>query len=173
VSSVARRSSKESQYTTSWQTYPQYQIKTDVERLAQMTAPIRNDFLGSRQLCSYSRTFEHFMETLGSLLCSQELVPILSQTDPVHTTPPFLRSILILSVYILGLPSGLFPSGFPTNILHAFLFPPFHATYPAHLIFLDLTILIIFGEQCKLLNQRLGAFRTLNKIYDYHKITEF
>jgi hypothetical protein len=38
------------------------------------------------------------------------LVPILSQINPVHTS---------------GLPSGLFPSGFPTNILHAFLFYPF------------------------------------------------
>jgi hypothetical protein len=29
----------------------------------------------------------------------------------------------------LGLPSGLFPSGFPTNILHAFLLSPIPATY--------------------------------------------
>jgi hypothetical protein len=32
----------------------------------------------------------------------------------------------------LSLPSGLLPSGFLTNILHAFLFSPIHATYPAH-----------------------------------------
>jgi hypothetical protein len=38
------------------------------------------------------------------------VVPILSQIDPVHTTPYNLRSILILC---LDLPSGLFPSGFP------------------------------------------------------------
>jgi hypothetical protein len=57
---------------------------------------------------------------------SPPLVPILSQIDPVHTTPSYLRSILILSTYLrLGLPSGLFPSGFPTNILHAFLLSPF------------------------------------------------
>jgi hypothetical protein len=35
----------------------------------------------------------------------------------------------------LGLPSGLFPCGFPTNILYAFLFPPLHSCYmpcPSH-----------------------------------------
>jgi hypothetical protein len=34
----------------------------------------------------------------------------------------------------LCFPCGLFPSGFPTNILHTFLLFPIHATCPAHLI---------------------------------------
>jgi hypothetical protein len=33
----------------------------------------------------------------------------------------------------LGLPSCLLPSGFPTNILYAFIFSPIHSTFPAHL----------------------------------------
>jgi hypothetical protein len=54
---------------------------------------------------------------------SPPLVPI-SQIDPVHTTPSYL-SIFILSTHLcLGLPSGLFPSGLPTNILCAVLFSP-------------------------------------------------
>jgi hypothetical protein len=91
------------------------------------------------------------MESEGSLPCSQEpsTGPYTEpDIDPVHTTPSYLRSILILYAHLhLGLPSGLFPSGFPTNILHAFLFYPIHATCPAHLILLNLIILFTPGEE--------------------------
>jgi hypothetical protein len=48
------------------------------------------------------------------------------QSSPYHPNLSLIRSISTLSIRLrLGLPSGLFPSGFPTNILYSFLFFPF------------------------------------------------
>jgi hypothetical protein len=49
----------------------------------------------------------------------------------------------------LGLPSGLFTSGFPTNNLYALFSSPICATWSANLILLDLIVLIILGEEYK------------------------
>ena len=64
--------------------------------------------------------------------------PSLSWASPIQSTyphPTSWRSILILSAHLrLGLPSGLFPSGFPTKTLYA---PPLlthscHMHSPSH-----------------------------------------
>ena len=54
-------------------------------------------------------------------------VPILSQLDPVHSPhPTSWRFIFIWYSHLcLGLPSGLFPSGFPTKTLYMHLLPPY------------------------------------------------
>ena len=63
---------------------------------------------------------------------------------PHHTW----RSILMLSFHLrLGLPSGLFPSGFLTKTLHTPLISPTRATYRSHLILLDLIAWTILGEE--------------------------
>jgi hypothetical protein len=47
----------------------------------------------------------------------------------------------------MGLPSGLFPSGFSTKTLYTPLLSPIRATCPAHLILLDLITRTTFGEK--------------------------
>ena len=73
---------------------------------------------------------------------------ILSQINPVHPHIISWRSILILSSHLrLDLPSGFFPWGLTTEVLHASLQSPVRATCHAHLTLPDLITRIILGKK--------------------------
>ena len=73
-----------------------------------------------------------------------------SPFQSIYPHPTFWRPIPILSTHLrLGLPSGLFPSGFPTKTLYSLLSSPIRATCPAHLILLDFITRTILGEEYK------------------------
>jgi hypothetical protein len=105
----------------------------------------------------------------------------LSWAKWLHTFHPIsVRSIPILSPHLhLGLPLGLFSSGFLTKILYAFLISPIHATYPAYLILYHPHFLLprLFLQNCPILRPFV-AFHN-NKIidslfiyYNEHKIVK-
>ena len=62
-----------------------------------------------------------------------------------HSSLPL--TFIIILYQLLCLKNGLFLSGFPTKIYHAFHILQIHATYPAHRFLNNLTTLIIVSKE--------------------------
>ena len=84
---------------------------------------------------------------------------ILRYIDRFHVPhPTSWRSILILFYHLcVGLPSDLFPSGFPTKTVYTSTLPH-SATCPAHLILLELITRTILGKEDRSLSSSLCGF---------------
>ena len=85
-----------------------------------------------------------------------------SRSNSIQTISPHStswRSIITLTSRLsLGLPIGLFPSGFSTKTLYTLLLPPIDATCPAHLIPLDVVTRKILGKEHRTLSSSLCSF---------------
>jgi hypothetical protein len=106
------------------------------------------------------------MEPAGSLPHLQVLFscPYLEpdQISPHHA----IISLLTLSTHLcLGLPSGLFPAGFPNSNLYTLLLYPFVLHDPLILSFLVLTIPIMIGKEYKLVRSSLCSFPTFPTLH--------
>jgi hypothetical protein len=94
------------------------------------------------------RPFDSFPSFYGTRRFNAEFTGalhlFLSWARPIQSTslhPNSKTSVLLLSTHLrLGLPSGLFPTGFPTNNLYALLFSPIRATCSTHLILLEVEV---------------------------------
>ena len=88
-----------------------------------------------------------------------------SPIQSIYPHPTSWRSIVILSTHLcLGLPSGLFPSGFPTKSLYTTISSPIRATCPAHHILLDFITSTILGEKHKSFSSSLCNNKSPQKL---------
>jgi hypothetical protein len=82
----------------------------------------------------------------------------ISWARSIQFIPPHLINLSFSLILSDHLQMCLLPSGFPTEIIFAFLFVPIRTVWPAHLFLIDLIILIILGEGYKSWSSSLFSF---------------
>jgi hypothetical protein len=104
-------------------------------------------YLRTHQVCSHSSVSQKIPYRVYK---SSLLEPVLSQTNPVHTTPSSLNKINLNVIYqpSFGLLGDFFSFGFPSNNLYPVLISLIRATCPSHLILIDLMFLAKSANQC-------------------------
>jgi hypothetical protein len=113
------------------------------------------------------KNFEKFLWNSKFHYCAHKSAPSVPTLSQINHKSIALRPILILSIHLcLGVHSGLFAYGFPTNNLHALLFFSVRATCPSHLTLLDLTILVILSEVYKLWSCETYSFLYIDEFPD-------
>jgi hypothetical protein len=115
------------------------------------------------------------MEYADLLPCSQEPSMSSSRARPVKSTtchPISIRYILISAHLRLGLPSGLFPSCFPTNYFFTYFSSP-----PCVLLFTLRKMLVFYVEELLALYQtpvwRTTSCRLSVTVYLIHSLLPF
>jgi len=104
------------------------------------------NWLSSSQETPYTVQNLHVHYCVPKSLTSVPTMSHKNYSMPSH--PMSLISTLITSYHLCpSVSSGFFPSGSPTRCLHSFSFFHMHATYPAHLILLNLIIMTLRGEE--------------------------
>jgi len=135
-------------------------MRREIQYLLPPWSRVLLEKLTSFQLLKKFPTFYGTRKFITAFTSARHL--FLSWASSIQSIPPHptsWRSVLILSFHLcLGLPSGLFPSHFPTKTLYTPLFSPIRATWPAHLIFLGFFTRTILGEQYKSLSSSLCGF---------------